>query len=254
LCNNASLQALEPNRDKFSLEVSFSASPNEGLMRKADMIRCVCLILLGMSGFLTQETQSPSNKGDSPSVSLLLPPNNPSETVQISYFLIGPFGGYGSHTKPTPGLQSYEIPGSVEGKTASEIRMIVYAAGCEIKTFVLPLSEASRVNFLLLSAAYRLAPPVSVLKASAQTIQIKLFISNLPGTMARYAPTRSFLFSTGRRGKCISKHLQGEYFRVSPSGLTPSEPVAMRYVNTTSTRESTYRHKVGIYDELLLKD
>jgi hypothetical protein len=61
-------------------------------------------------------------------------------------FLIGPFGGYGSHTKPTPGLQSYEIPGSVEGKTASEIRMIVYAAGCEIKPFVLPLSEASRVK------------------------------------------------------------------------------------------------------------
>jgi hypothetical protein len=115
-------------------------------MREADMIRCVCLILLGMSGFLTQETQSPSNQGDSPSVSLLLPPNIPSETVQISYFLIGPFGGYGSHTKPTPGLQSYEIPASVEGKTASEIRMIVYAGGCEIKTFVLPLSEASRVK------------------------------------------------------------------------------------------------------------
>jgi hypothetical protein len=114
-------------------------------MREADMIRCVCLILLGMSGFLTQETQSPSNKGDSPSVSLLLPPNIPSETVQISYFLIGPFGGYGSHTKLAPGLQSYEIPASVEGKTASEIR-IVYAAGCEIKTFVLPLSEASRVK------------------------------------------------------------------------------------------------------------
>jgi hypothetical protein len=110
------------------------------------MIRCTCAILLVMFGFLSPEAQTPSKNGNSPSVSVLLPPNIPSETVQISYFLIGPFGGYGSYTKPGPGLQAYDIPASVEGKPASEIRMIVYAAGCEIKTFVLPLTEASRVE------------------------------------------------------------------------------------------------------------
>jgi len=43
-------------------------------------------------------------------------------------------------------LQSYEIPAAVEGKAAREIRMIVYASGCEIETFVFPLTEGSRVR------------------------------------------------------------------------------------------------------------
>ena len=110
------------------------------------MIRCTCAILLVMSGFLSPEAQTPSKKGNSPSVSVLLPPNIPSETVQISYFLIGTFGGYGSYTEQRPGLQTYEIPVSVDGKLANEIRMIVYAGGCEIKTFVLPVTEGSRVK------------------------------------------------------------------------------------------------------------
>src|SRR6267142_2400566 len=110
------------------------------------MIRCILAILLVMSAFLSLEAQIPSKLDNFPSVSVLLPTNIPSETVQISYFLVGPFGGYGGYTKQRPGLHSYEISALVEGKTASEIRMIVYASGCEIKTFVLPLAEDSRVK------------------------------------------------------------------------------------------------------------
>src|SRR5258708_38079791 len=109
------------------------------------MIRCVFPILLRMSGFMSPAAQTPSKLDDFPSVTVLLPANIPSETVQISYFLIGPFGGYGGYTKQRPGLQSYEISALVEGKTASEIRMLVYASGCEIKTFVLPLAGDSRL-------------------------------------------------------------------------------------------------------------
>ncbi len=109
------------------------------------MIRCVFPILLLMSGFMSPAAQTPSKLDNFPSVTVLLPANIPSETVQISYFLIGPFGGYGGYTKQRPGLQSYEISALVEGKTASEIRMIVYASGCEIKTFVLPLAGDSRL-------------------------------------------------------------------------------------------------------------
>jgi hypothetical protein len=116
------------------------------LIWEVDMIGCIGAILLVISGFLSPEVQTPSNEDNSPSVSVLLPPNIPSDTVQISYFLIGPFGGHGSYTKQRPGLQTYEIPASVDGKPANEIRMIVYAGGCEIKTFVLSLSEDSRVK------------------------------------------------------------------------------------------------------------
>ncbi len=110
------------------------------------MIRCIFAILLGMAALLPPEAPTTSKAEGLPSVSVLLPANIPSETVQISYFLIGPFGGYGRYAEQRAGLQSYEISTLVEGKTASEIRMIVYASGCEIKTFVLPLTEDSRVK------------------------------------------------------------------------------------------------------------
>jgi hypothetical protein len=44
------------------------------------------------------------------------------------------------------GVRSYEIPALVEGKAATEIRIIVYASGCEIQTFVISLAEDSRVE------------------------------------------------------------------------------------------------------------
>lgn len=93
------------------------------------MIRCIFSILLVISAFLFPAAQTPSQPDDFPSVSVLLPANIPSENVQISYFLIGPFGGYGGYTKQRPGLQSYEISALVEGKAAHEIRMIVYRVG-----------------------------------------------------------------------------------------------------------------------------
>lgn len=101
----------------------------------------------------------------SPSVSVLLPRDIPSETVQIAYFLIGPFGGYGSYTDKQAGLHSYEIATSqpsvvplleqsydhdaghkAENRPATRIKIIVYAPSCEIQTFDLPLTVDSRVK------------------------------------------------------------------------------------------------------------
>jgi hypothetical protein len=79
-----------------------------------------------------------------PSVSISLSPDILSETVQISSFLVGPFGGYGGYAAQRTGMHSYEIPTMVDGKAATEIRMIVYASGCEIQQFVLPLAEDSK--------------------------------------------------------------------------------------------------------------
>jgi hypothetical protein len=110
------------------------------------VVLCVFAILLGLPSLLLQTAQTPTKAADLPSVSISLPPSTPSETVQISYFLRGPFGGHGGYTAQRAGLRSYEIPTSVEGKAATEIRMIVYASGCEIRTFVISLAENSRVN------------------------------------------------------------------------------------------------------------
>ena len=110
------------------------------------MVRCAFVILLGMAALQSSASQTPSRPEISPSVSISLPPSIPSETVQIAYHLVGPFGGYGGYTEQQAGLHFYEIAASVEGKAAIEIRMIVYASGCEIQTFVLPLADDSRVK------------------------------------------------------------------------------------------------------------
>jgi len=106
----------------------------------------VLAILLGVAGLLPQSAQTPKTASFLPSVSISLPPNMLSETVQISYFLIGPFGGHGGYAAQRTGGHSYEIPTMVDGKAAAEIRMIVYAPGCEIQTFVIPLAGDSRVS------------------------------------------------------------------------------------------------------------
>src|SRR6266850_1321948 len=66
-------------------------------------------------GALQSLVSQTSSTADSPSVSISLPPNIPSETVQIAYHLVGPFGGRGGYIKQGEGLHSYEIASSVEG-------------------------------------------------------------------------------------------------------------------------------------------
>jgi TonB family protein len=108
------------------------------------VVRCIFVIFAGVVALLPLTPQTPTEA--LPSVSISLPPNVPSEKVQISYFLIGPFGGYGTYAPQRAGVHSYEIPTTVGNKAATEVRVIIYAPGCEIQTFVIPLLEDARVR------------------------------------------------------------------------------------------------------------
>ena len=110
------------------------------------MVRRILVTLVGVVALLAGTTQIPARAEDSPSVSISLPSSVPSKTVQISYFLVGPFGGEGGYTTDRTGVHSYEISTMVDFQAATEIRMIVYAPGCEIQQFVIPLTEHSRVS------------------------------------------------------------------------------------------------------------
>ena len=101
-----------------------------------------------------------TNADDPPFVFIILPSNIPSESVQIVYHSIGPFGGYGGYTAPQSGVTSYKIPAVIGGKAATEVRAIVYSPRCAIKTFVIPLNgnhlawrefECQRVDVVRLS-------------------------------------------------------------------------------------------------------
>jgi len=72
---------------------------------------------------------------DRPRVSLALPPETASETVQINYYLIGPFGGYGDFVRPKKQRASYDIEPFVKDRAAENVKIIAYLPGCEITTF-----------------------------------------------------------------------------------------------------------------------
>ena len=110
------------------------------------MFRCILVILVGAASLLLWTTRTPAQADDLPFVSIALPPNVPSESVQISYFLVGPFGGYGGYAAQQFNVTSYQIPATVDGKRVTEIRAIVYASGCEIQEFVIPLTAQSPVR------------------------------------------------------------------------------------------------------------
>jgi hypothetical protein len=70
----------------------------------------------------------------SPRITLRLPSEVESQNVQIQYFLVGPFGGYGSSVEPKPDVDSYSIDMRYQGRLATEIKIVVFIAGCEFQT------------------------------------------------------------------------------------------------------------------------
>ncbi len=105
-------------------------------------------ILVGVASVQLLVAVAASHPNSAPSVSILLPDGIPSETVQIAYYLIGPFGGYEAYTEPKAGLHLYEIEASEGGRAATEIRLIIYATGCEFQTVILPVEQdSSRLRY-----------------------------------------------------------------------------------------------------------
>lgn len=110
------------------------------------MFRYAFATLVFMAPLQSLATRRSPPQETSPSVSISLPSNVPSEMVQIFYHMVGPFGGSGGQIGQKADLHSYHISTSVDGKAATEIKMIIYAQGCEIEAFVVPLEEGSRVK------------------------------------------------------------------------------------------------------------
>jgi len=100
--------------------------------------------LLGVSTLLlilaAAKPQTSANFDQVPTVSIALPEEIKSDTVQIRYLMSGPFGGYASYVDPKPDLRSYRINAAVQGKAAQSIRILVYASGCRFQTLVLAFS------------------------------------------------------------------------------------------------------------------
>lgn len=107
-------------------------------------------IVLGLAFFLSTCLLARSQNMDSsgihdtdsqryPTIRLDLPTGIPSNSVHIFYYMTGPFGGFGSFVGPENGRSMCEIVASVDGKPANRVKIIAYAAGCQIETFDIPM-------------------------------------------------------------------------------------------------------------------
>lgn len=81
-----------------------------------------------------------------PKVSIALPVDVPSEKVWVQYVLYGPFGAHGGNAARKPASQLIEILGTVDGKHAEQMKMFVWAPGCKIETFDVPIQESSDIH------------------------------------------------------------------------------------------------------------
>ena len=116
--------------------------------------------------------------GQSPGITLSLPTDIASETVQINYFMTGPFGGYGSYVTSQKGRVSYDIPASVDGKPAGEVKIIAYLPGCEIAKLEITMQGVSEARTLSCKAL-RTVPlhgrilPVPVAQTAGMEVEIR---------------------------------------------------------------------------------
>ncbi|HEY6491210.1 MAG: hypothetical protein WCC26_17515 [Terracidiphilus sp.] len=105
-------------------------------------------IVLFLSTGLLATSQDIESQG-SPTIRLSLPPDIPSNSVHINYFLTGPFGGYGGFVTPASGRSSYEIIAAVDGKPAERVKLIFYAPGCQIETLDIQMQSQTVSQQLL---------------------------------------------------------------------------------------------------------
>jgi hypothetical protein len=131
---------------------------------------CLALVAL-LTSVPTVEAQ------DHPKVLLTLPSGVASETVQIDYFLTGPFGGYGGFVRAERNIASYDIEPFVDGRPADNIKIIAYLPGCEIDTLDLTFSGAPVEHWLdcypLGWASFRgQLSPASTTRAQSREIEV----------------------------------------------------------------------------------
>jgi hypothetical protein len=99
-------------------------------------------------GMTTAVGAQEKSQQKSPNIMLYLPSDIESKTVQINYFMSGPFGGYGGYVTTEKDRVSYDIPASVDGKSAEAVKIIAYLPGCEISKLEIIMQSASESRTL----------------------------------------------------------------------------------------------------------
>jgi hypothetical protein len=203
---------------------------------EALMFRFLVVILV-IAASLLWTTSTPTQADDLPFLYISLPPNVQSESVQISYFLVGPFGGYGGYVAPRFDVSAYQIPATVDDKRATELRAIVYASGCEIQEFVIPLTAQS---------------PVSREFACQQGQEVSLSGQISPNELARYGNAELVITYMARWSHGFFGITDGPVTHFEIAKITPHRDGRFNVNLPMISREATHSEQASVC--LMLRD
>jgi hypothetical protein len=111
--------------------------------RPAGFFRVLVLVAGVCSGQIPQPRASPPHY-----IEIKLPRGAISENVFVRYLLAGEeFGGW---VQPHPGVSSYFISTTHEGRPATRIKALLYAPGCAIQTLDLPVSGSNNQQYFFI--------------------------------------------------------------------------------------------------------
>lgn len=98
---------------------------------------------LTVAQFLPPLLPEQSNISRVPEISISIPSNVRSESLQGQYFLVGTFGGSGGYINAQPGVSSYRIEAGVKGTTAKQVKLVLYANGCQTQKLIITVKSIS---------------------------------------------------------------------------------------------------------------
>lgn len=116
-------------------------------MQNSFRLRLLLWIMVAASFHLPIDAQAASSEMLS-RVSLALPNDVASGGPQIEYFLSGPFGGYGAFLPVADGRSPHEIVAGVDGRPATDVKVIAYVPGCAIVALDIPLKSVVETRMI----------------------------------------------------------------------------------------------------------
>ena len=111
---------------------------------RARIISIAVVVVIASGCALTQNVEA--RAANAPRIILKLPDNIPSELFWIRYSLSGPGGTGGTITggkvEKELKLRQYEIYAMIGGTPAQHAKIVIYAPGCQFKTYTIDLGSA----------------------------------------------------------------------------------------------------------------
>ena len=116
------------------------------MIRKRVQVHTICVLAISALVFAGAATGLAQQLSQLPQVVITPPAGLSPKALQVVYYMVGPFGGYGGYNLPQENREDYLINASVNGKAATGIKIVVYARGCDFATFDVPLKSDETVH------------------------------------------------------------------------------------------------------------